>query len=96
MKNFLKINRALVAKKKITFLFALLCASVMGFQVFAAIAPNTDFWTQNYQWQEIDGVTPPSNVLHIESHNGYDCLYVTFVDAAFNRDYITGGVVYAE
>ena len=30
MKNFLKINRALVAKKKLTFLFALLCASVMG------------------------------------------------------------------
>ena len=78
-------------RKKLTILFALLCASVMGWAY--DLAPNTNFGSQDLQWQEIDGVTPPANVVNVQSHEGYDCLYITFSDAGFNRDYIGGGAV---
>ena len=60
MKNFLKINRALVAKKKLTLLFALLCASVTGwastelFNAANAVIDHTFFKT--YGWA--DETTP--------------------------------------
>lgn len=78
-------------RKKLTILFALLCASMMGWAY--DLAPNTNFGSQDLQWQEIDGVTPPANVVNVQSHEGYDCLYITFSDAGFNRDYIGGGAV---
>ncbi|MDD5991188.1 MAG: hypothetical protein PUC34_08075 [Paludibacteraceae bacterium] len=78
-------------RKKLTILFALLCASMMGWAY--DLAPNTNFGSQDLQWQEIDGVTPPANVVNVQSHEGYDYLYITFSDAGFNRDYIGGGAV---
>ena len=78
-------------KKKLTLLFALLCASVMGWAY--DLAPNTNFGSQNLQWKEIDGVNPPANVVNVQSYMGHDCLYITFSDAGFNRDYIGGGAV---
>lgn len=79
--------------KKITFIFALLCVSVMGWSY--DIAPSTTFGG-HYQWQEIDGVTPPANVVNVQSHGGFDCLYITFADAGFNRDNIVGGDVFTD
>lgn len=78
-------------KKKLTLLFALLCVSVMGWAY--DLAPNTNFGSQNLQWKEIDGVNPPANVVNVQSYMGHDCLYITFSDAGFNRDYIGGGAV---
>ena len=81
--------------KKLTFLFTLLCASAMTWAY--DIAPNTNFWgDHNFQWQEIAGVTAPANVVNVQSKNGFDCLYITFADAAFNRDHIVGGTVYTD
>ena len=77
--------------RKLTILFALLCASVMGWSY--DLAPNTNFGSQNLQWQEITGITPPANVVNVQPHEGHDCLYITFVDAGFNRDNIGGGAV---
>lgn len=79
--------------KKITFIFTLLCASVMGWSY--DIAPSTTFGG-HYQWQEIDGVTPPANVVNVQPHGGFDCLYITFADAGFNRDNIVGGEVFTD
>ena len=79
--------------KKLTLLFALLCASVMGWSY--DIAPSTTFGG-HYQWQEIDGVTPPANVVNVQPHGGFDCLYITFADAGFNRDNIVGGEVFTD
>ena len=54
MKNFLKINRALVAKKKLSLLFALLCASVMGWAtekfVPADASQNSTFFAKTDSW----------------------------------------------
>lgn len=80
-----------IMKKRLTIFLTLLCMSVMGWAY--DLAPNTTFGG-NYKWQEIDGVTPPANVVNVQSHEGYDCLYITFADAAFNRDYIVGGDVF--
>lgn len=80
--------------KKSSLLFALLCVSVMG---WAAIDQNTNFWgDHNFQWQKISEYDTPAEVRHVESHGGFDCLYITFVDAAFNRDYIVGGTVFTD
>ena len=82
-------------KKKLTLLFALLCVSMMGWGY--DLAPNTKFWgDHNFQWQEISGTTPPANVVNVQSKEGFDCLYITFVDAIFNRDYIVGGTVFTD
>lgn len=78
-------------KKKLSLLFALLCVSMMGWAY--DLAPNTNFGSQNLQWKEIDGVNPPANVVNVQSYMGHDCLYITFSDAGFNRDYIGGGAV---
>ncbi len=78
-------------KKKLTILFALLCATVMSWAY--DLAPNTNFGSQNLQWQEIAGITPPANVVNVQAHEGHDCLYITFDDAGFNRDNIGGGAV---
>lgn len=77
--------------RKLTILFALLCASMMSWAY--DLAPNTNFGSQNLQWQEIAGITPPANVVNVQAHEGHDCLYITFVDAGFNRDNIGGGAV---
>ena len=80
--------------KKITFLFALLCASVMSFAYITA--PDT--WIEgggendNFKWTEIDGITSPSDVVNIQkpgfaSQTG---IYITFADAAFNAVYYNG------
>ena len=81
--------------KKFSLLISLLFVSVMGWSY--DLAPNTNFWgDHNYQWQEILGTTPPANVVNVQSHAGFDCLYITFADAAFNRDYIVGGTVFTD
>ena len=82
-------------KNKLYLLFALLCVSVMSWGY--DIAPNTNFWgDHNFQWQEISGITSPANVVNVQSHDGFDCLYITFADAAFNRDHIVGGTVFTD
>lgn len=80
--------------KKFSLLISLLFVSVMG---WAAIDQNTNFWgDHNFQWQKISEYDTPAEVRHVESHGGFDCLYITFADAGFNRDYIVGGTVFTD
>ena len=82
-------------KNKLTILFALLCVSVMGWAY--DIAPNTSFWgDHNFQWQEISGVTPPANVVNVQPHESFDCLYVTFTNDLFNKSFISGCTAYTD
>lgn len=77
--------------KKIFFLTALLCASVMA----NAYTTDQDTWiggggeNDKFKWYEITDVTHPSDVVNIQqpgfaSQKG---IYVTFVDAAFDAVY---------
>lgn len=81
--------------RKLVAVLTLVSVSAMGGAY--DLAPSTNFWgDNNFQWQEIAGVTPPANVVNVQSKNGFDCLYITFADAAFNRSYIEGGEVFTD
>ena len=75
--------------KKITFLFALLCASVMGWaadqNTDLPIAAGCDAYAGKVQWKAIDGVATPSNVVEIQKSGNIPSVYVTFADAGFNQ-----------
>ena len=80
--------------KKLFFLTALLCASVMGW----AVAPDTWIgstdaqYNNQFKWYEIDGVATPTEVVNIQ-HPGFSGqigIYVTFPDAGFNAIYYNG------
>ena len=93
--------------KKLSFLFALLCASVMAF----AAGVEQDTWigstdatyNNQFKWYEIDGVAKPTEVVNIQkpgfaSEIGF---YITFADAGFNAVYLndvlaTSGTEYSQ
>ena len=73
--------------KKITFLFALLCASMMGFAI------NQDTWIEGnpayanqFKWYAIDGTTAPMEVVNIQLKDGQDVIYVNVGQADFDRE----------
>lgn len=73
--------------KKLFFLTALLCASVMAF------ATDEDTWLEGnstyanqFKWFSIDGVTAPMEVVNIQSKNGFDVIFVNVGQADFDRE----------
>lgn len=82
--------------KKISFLFALLCASVMSFAFTSApdtwIGTTDATYANQFKWSEIDGVATPTDVVNIQKP-GFASeigIYITFPDAAFNAIYYNG------
>lgn len=82
--------------KKIFFLTALLCASMMGFAVDQDtwIPVNADgaAYANQFKWYEIDGVATPNSVVEVQKP-GFASevgIYVTFADAVFNAVYYNG------
>lgn len=77
--------------KKITFLFALLCASVMGWAGVAqdtwipTTAPSTEVYAEQFKWFAISGENYEGvSVNQIEDHAGVIVIYVNFPDAVFD------------
>lgn len=71
--------------KKLTLLFALLCASVMGWAFDEnAKFPDAGTYAQQFYWTSIGEVTPPMGVNSVESRLGYDCIYINVGTAEFN------------
>ena len=75
------------AMKKLSFLFALLCASLMAF------ATAEDTWLEGnatyanqFKWFAIDGVTAPMEVVNIQSKDGFDVIFVNVGQADFDRE----------
>ena len=73
--------------KKLSFLFALLCASLMAF------ATAEDTWLEGnatyanqFKWFAIDGVTAPMEVVNIQSKDGFDVIFVNVGQADFDRE----------
>ena len=73
--------------KKLFFLTALLCASVMAF------ATAEDTWLEGnptyanqFKWFSIDGVTAPMEVVNIQSKDGFDVIFVNVGQADFDRE----------
>ena len=80
--------------KKLFFLAALLCASVMAF------ATAEDTWLEGnanyanqFKWFAIDGVTAPQEVVNIQSKDANDVIYVNVGQADFDR---TTGIIGCE
>ena len=76
--------------KKLTFLFALLCASVMGWAGVAqdtwipTTAPSTTVYTEQFKWYAIPGEnTEGLSVNEIQEISGQVVIYVNFADAGF-------------
>ena len=81
-------------KNRFTILFALLCASVMAF----ATAENTwlegnPTYANQFKWFSIPGVTPPMEVVNIQSKDAQDVIYVNVGQADFDR---TTGIIGCE
>ena len=79
--------------KKLSFLFALLCASVMAFAYTSApdtwIGTTDATYASQFKWYTIDGVATPNDVVNIQKP-GFASeigIYVTFADAGFNAVY---------
>lgn len=79
--------------KKLFFLTALLCASLMGFAVDQDtwIPVNADgaAYANQFKWYEIDGIAKPNNVVEIQKP-GFTTevgIYLNFTDAAFDAVY---------
>ena len=82
--------------KKITFLFALLCASMMGW----AYTSEPDTWigttdatyANQFKWSVIEGVNTPNDVVNIQKPGFASAIgiYMTFPDAAFDAIYMNG------
>ncbi len=77
--------------KKITFLFALLCASVMSWAGVAqdtwipTTAPSTEVYAEQFKWFAISGENYEGvSVNQIEDHAGVIVIYVNFPDAGFD------------
>jgi len=80
--------------KKITFLFALLCASVMGWAVDQNtwIGTTDETYANQFKWSAVDAVTTPSGVVNIQQPGFATAIgiYVTFPAADFNAVYYNG------
>ena len=79
--------------KKLFFLTALLCASLMSFAVDQDtwIPVNADgaAYANQFKWYEIDGIAKPNNVVEIQKP-GFTTevgIYLNFTDAAFDAVY---------
>ena len=82
--------------KKITFLFALLCASVMSW----AYTSDPDTWigttdatyANQFKWSVLDGVATPNDVVNIQQPGFATAIgiYMNFADAAFDGIYMNG------
>ena len=79
--------------KKLFFLSALLCASLMGFAYTSApdtwIGTTDATYANQFKWYTVDGVGTPSDVVNIQKP-GFASeigIYVTFADAGFNAIY---------
>ena len=80
-------------KHKFTLLFALLCASMMGFAI------NQDTWIEGnstyanqFKWYAIEGVDAPKEVVNIQKP-GFATeigIYMHFPSADFNAVYMNG------
>ena len=77
-------------RKKLTILFALLCASVMGWAGVAqgtwipTTAPSTTVYTEQFKWYAIPGEnTEGLSVNEIQEISGQVVIYVNFQDAGF-------------
>ena len=80
--------------KKLFFLSALLCASLMSFAVDQDtwIGTTDATYAEQFKWYEIDGATAPSGVVEIQKP-GFATeigIYITFADAGFNAIYFDG------
>ena len=65
------LNRALAAKKKkLTILFALLCASMMGWAVsqyiYLGCGGGHEAYANSIKWYSLDNVTAPNEVVSIQ------------------------------
>ena len=79
--------------KKVFFLTALLCASVMGFAVdqdtWIPVNGDGAAYANQFKWYEIDGIAKPNNVVEIQKP-GFTTevgIYLNFADAAFDAVY---------
>ena len=80
-------------KKRLTFLFALLCASILGWAYTSE--PNTWIGTTDatyanqFKWSTVDGVATPNDVVNIQQPGFATAIgiYVTFPAADFNAVY---------
>ena len=82
--------------KKITFIFALLCASVMSW----AYTSDPDTWigttdatyANQFKWSVLDGVATPNDVVNIQQPGFATAIgiYMNFADAAFDGIYMNG------
>ena len=82
------------AMKKLSFLFALLCVSMMAF----AVAEDTWLegnatYANQFKWFAIDGVTAPMEVINIQAKDGVDVIFVNVGQADFDR---TTGIIGCE
>ena len=83
-------------KHRFTLLFALLCASIMGW----AYTSNPDTWigttdatyADQFKWSVIEGVNTPDDVVNIQKPGFASAIgiYMTFPDAAFDAIYMNG------
>ena len=84
--------------KKITFIFALLCASVMGWAYTSApdtwIGTTDATYANQFKWSVLDGVAAPNDVVNIQQPGFATAIgiYMNFADAGFDGVYMNGSL----
>lgn len=80
------LNRALAAKKKLTILFALLCASVMSWAVPEGeyIGSTDAKYSNQFKWFSVSGETAPQEVVNFQPKNEKLALYVNVGTAGYD------------
>ena len=75
--------------RKLTLLFALLCASVMGWAVgqdtYLAYDAGLEQYANTFKWFAIEGETVPQDVVSIQNKDNVATIYVIVGDAGFDR-----------
>lgn len=82
--------------KKLSLLFALLCASVMGWAYTSApdtwIGTTDATYANQFKWSVLDGVATPNDVVNIQQPGFATAIgiYMNFADAGFDGVYMNG------
>lgn len=76
-------------RKKLSLLFALLCASVMGWAVgqdtYLAYDAGLEQYANTFKWFAIEGEAVPQDVVSIQNKDNVATIYVIVGDAGFDR-----------
>lgn len=72
--------------KKLSLLFALLCASMLGWAFDEnAKFPATGTYANQFYWKSIDGVTAPMGVNSVEIKEDVDVIFINVGEAGFDK-----------